>query len=443
MSKKLLLADDSVTIQRVIELTFSGEDVQVLTASDGEEAVARIAADKPDIVLADIGMPKRSGYDVSAFVKGKPELSHIPVLLLAGAFEPVDEAKAKEVLCDGILVKPFEPQQVIARVRELIGGAKGSPTQAAVADIRRPAAVLTAPRPVELPKRAEKQAAPEDLMEFGAEDLLPSAFAQSSEDLLLADDFLPPVESFGGAMPSLALDDSLDDYFDKLDEAFATITMSGPLDSAPAEIVAERREGPVLERELDSFDELPPLDSLPDVRPAAKGDPFGDLGALDALQPDDAAVPTLDDLLAGMAPGPQAAEISFDLAAAPAAVAPPMAVALPPVEPPEMTATLTAAPAPLGAPPASGRSIVADAFSAFFAIEQGEPGVAPIRLGGNGSAPAITESMIDDVARRVIQKLALGSSDQMQTLVREIVSAVAERLVREEIDRIRRDAPRN
>jgi CheY-like chemotaxis protein len=55
--KKLLLADDSVTIQRVIELTFSGEDVQVITASDGEEAVARVTADKPDIVLADIGMP--------------------------------------------------------------------------------------------------------------------------------------------------------------------------------------------------------------------------------------------------------------------------------------------------------------------------------------------------------------------------------------------------
>jgi CheY-like chemotaxis protein len=142
MSKKLLLADDSVTIQRVIELTFSGEDVEVLTASDGEEALARIANDKPDVVLADIGMPKRSGYDVSAFVKGSPELSHIPVLLLAGAFEPVDDAKAREVQCDGVLVKPFEPQQVIARVRELLGGAKGNPTQPAVPAIPRPAEAL-------------------------------------------------------------------------------------------------------------------------------------------------------------------------------------------------------------------------------------------------------------------------------------------------------------
>jgi len=57
MAHKLLLADDSVTIQRVIELTFSGENVDVLAVSDGEQAIARIAAERPDIVLADIGMP--------------------------------------------------------------------------------------------------------------------------------------------------------------------------------------------------------------------------------------------------------------------------------------------------------------------------------------------------------------------------------------------------
>jgi CheY-like chemotaxis protein len=428
--KKLLLADDSVTIQRVIELTFSGEDVQVITASDGEEAVARVTADKPDIVLADIGMPKRSGYDVSAFVKGKPELSHIPVLLLAGAFEPVDEAKAKEVLCDGVLVKPFEPQQVIARVRELLSGAKGSPTQPAISDIPRPAVVFTTPRPVELPRREDRLAAPEDLMDFGAEDLLPPALTRFAEEFLPADDFLPPVGSLDSAVPPLALDDSLDDYFDKLDEAFATITTAAPLDTEPSATVPGRREGPVLEGELDSFDALPPLPSPADAPPAGTVDPFGDLGALGAVQPDEAAVPTLDDLLAGMAPGPQAKGISFDLAP-------------PTVQPPEMTPALTAPPAPPDAASATGRSIVADAFSALFAIEQGEPGVVPIRLGANGSAPTITEPIIDDVARRVIQRLALGSSEQMQTVVRDIVSNVAERLVREEIDRIRRDAPRN
>src|SRR5215208_872077 len=209
MPKKLLLADDSVTIQRVIELTFAGEDVQVLTAGDGEEAIARIPSEKPDIILADIGMPKRSGYEVSAFVKGRPELAHIPVLLLAGAFEPVDEAKAREAQCNGVLVKPFEPQHVIARVRELIGGATGTPTQA-VPDIARPAAVLAPHRPIEVPRREERQPIPDDLMDIGEHDLMPR------------EDMLPQVEDVETASQPIVLDDTLDDYFDKLDEAFGT-----------------------------------------------------------------------------------------------------------------------------------------------------------------------------------------------------------------------------
>jgi CheY-like chemotaxis protein len=122
VSRKLLLADDSVTIQRVVELTFSGEDIDVVTVSDGEQAIARMSADPPDIVLADIAMPKKNGYEVAAFVKEHPTLANVPVLLLAGAFEPVDEERARRVKCDGVLVKPFETHEVIARVRELIDG---------------------------------------------------------------------------------------------------------------------------------------------------------------------------------------------------------------------------------------------------------------------------------------------------------------------------------
>ncbi len=118
--RKLLLADDSVTIQRVIELTFSGEDIQVVAVNDGEQAISRIPAEQPDVVLADIGMPRKGGYDVAAFVKGRPDLSHIPVLLLAGAFEPVDQTRAEQVGADGVLIKPFEPRQVIERVKELL-----------------------------------------------------------------------------------------------------------------------------------------------------------------------------------------------------------------------------------------------------------------------------------------------------------------------------------
>jgi CheY-like chemotaxis protein len=122
VTPKLLLADDSVTIQRVIELTFADEDVEVLAVGDGQQAIDRVQAERPDIVLADVGMPERDGYEVTAFIKGNPQLAHIPVLLLTGAFEPIDEARAKAVGCDGVLVKPFEPQMVISRVRDLLAG---------------------------------------------------------------------------------------------------------------------------------------------------------------------------------------------------------------------------------------------------------------------------------------------------------------------------------
>ena len=123
MTHTLLLADDSVTIQRVIELTFADEDVQVIAVSDGDQAIERLEASPPDIVLADIGMPGRNGYEVAQYIKQSPRLAHIPVVLLTGAFEPVDQARASEAGCDGVLAKPFEPQLVISRVKDLL--AKG------------------------------------------------------------------------------------------------------------------------------------------------------------------------------------------------------------------------------------------------------------------------------------------------------------------------------
>ena len=121
MSQTLLLADDSLTIQRVIELTFADEDIGVVAVGDGSQAIERIKADPPDIVLADSDMPKKNGYEVAAFIKSDPALAHIPVVLLTGAFEPVEGDRARKIGCDAVLVKPFEPQRVISRVQELLG----------------------------------------------------------------------------------------------------------------------------------------------------------------------------------------------------------------------------------------------------------------------------------------------------------------------------------
>jgi len=125
MAKTLLLADDSVTIQGVIELTFAHEDVRVVAVADGRRAVEYISVERPDIVVADVGVAEVDGFGIVAHMKKSAALRDIPVLLLAGAFEPVDEWRVRASGCDGILVKPFEPQQLVGRVKELLAERRG------------------------------------------------------------------------------------------------------------------------------------------------------------------------------------------------------------------------------------------------------------------------------------------------------------------------------
>jgi len=143
--KRLLLADDSITIQRVIELTFADEPIDVVTVGDGAAAMAELAAFPPDVVLADIGMPPPDGYELALHVHRTPALSHIPVVLLTGAFDPVDHARASEAECADILAKPFDPQMLVARVRDLVrGGSESAPAASEVVD---PPPVAVAPVP--------------------------------------------------------------------------------------------------------------------------------------------------------------------------------------------------------------------------------------------------------------------------------------------------------
>ena len=118
MSHKLLLADDSVTIQRVIELTFADEDVKVTVVGDGKQAIERIVVDHPDIVLADIGMPERDGYEVAAFIKNDPRFAGIPVILLTEKQRDEHaELHAFERGFFDVLFKPLNPSSVQARVK--------------------------------------------------------------------------------------------------------------------------------------------------------------------------------------------------------------------------------------------------------------------------------------------------------------------------------------
>lgn len=147
MPKKILLADDSITIQKVVELTFSEGDYQVFAVSNGSQALKKIQEIRPDIALLDVIMPETNGYEVCQQVKHDPATSRIPVLLLTGTFEPFDRKRADSVGADGHLTKPFESQVLISRVEELI--ATTSPA------IPEPVADSKSPVPVQVGSSSE------------------------------------------------------------------------------------------------------------------------------------------------------------------------------------------------------------------------------------------------------------------------------------------------
>lgn len=328
MPHTLLLADDSVTIQRVIELTFADEDVDVVAVSDGDQAIARLDTAPPDIVLADIGMPGRNGYEVARYVKQSPRLSHIPVVLLTGAFEPVDQARAIEVGCDGVLAKPFEPQLVIGRVKELLAS---EPKKAQPA---------TPPAPASAPAPAD-----------------------------------------------------LDDYFDRLDVAFAKLSTQ-PVGKASVEPEANESTAEAADVPLSY------------ASPKA---------AFEAP-----AAPTPVPVSAPPGPPPQTAPVPPAQAARPTPVAMPVAAA--------PAGTAAAVPS------------IAEAFAAILASEQHEPvpegspewprSFAP----PPPAPPVITDEIVDAVTRRVLDQM---SDRVVRETVAGIVADVAERLVREEIAKIK------
>jgi CheY-like chemotaxis protein len=439
MTHKLLLADDSVTIQRVIELTFADEDVEVITVGDGQLAIDRLDTDPPDIVLADVDMPKRDGYEVAAYVKSRPKLAHIPVVLLTGAFEPIDQARAAQAGSSDVLAKPFEPQMVINRVKQLLGRKRE--------DERRDAPQVSAPSPPMRPPAAPRPPAP-------------SSVAMNDEHATQQDQ-PPPTPGQTAEAPV-----SLDDYFDQLDAAFSNLQPG-----APAIDVDTMRA------EADWIDTQPePIHAPPPPHPAPPGPP-APAQVRSALNPPAVALPPPVRPMAPRPqappspqrheplitpPGPPAVKPSW-APQTPVAVSPPLAAprpSAPPAQPRPAPPPLVAKPAPVAppapVPPAAKPLSVAPAAPATL-VTPGAPVAPPApappaaaprptanpfaelsaakaEAAARPVAPAITNEVIEEVVTRVLQRL---SDRVIRETVTEIVSKTAERLVQEEIQRIK------
>jgi len=139
----ILVADDNSNIQRMVELALKELGYHVEKVGNGEHAVRRLPEIAPDLILADIFMPVRNGYELCEYVKGRDEYAHIPVVLLQGKFDPLDEHEMKRVRADGVLTKPFVPaDQLIATVKTLLEKAEQHKAPAAARPATSPQATL-------------------------------------------------------------------------------------------------------------------------------------------------------------------------------------------------------------------------------------------------------------------------------------------------------------
>lgn len=196
MAKRILLADDSITIQKVVELTFSDGDYEVTAVNNGAKAVLKLGEMRPDIILSDIIMPEKNGYEVCEYVKSHPEYRNIPVVLLTGTFEPFDPDRAEKAGCDAVVTKPFESQSLIHKVEELIAQSRASSA----------APAPSAPEPAAAPETSASPWMDDVPVVVEAPASSPSPFTTSGGSFPV-----PPVESythgndiFGAAPPPMA-----------------------------------------------------------------------------------------------------------------------------------------------------------------------------------------------------------------------------------------------
>jgi CheY-like chemotaxis protein len=120
MRRTILLADDSPTIRRLVTQTFADGNYEIVSVSNGDAAIKTFEEVSPHVVLADIYMPGKNGYEVCVYIRKHPRLSATPVVLLVGAFDAFDEETAKEVGATANITKPFEPGALIELVRSIL-----------------------------------------------------------------------------------------------------------------------------------------------------------------------------------------------------------------------------------------------------------------------------------------------------------------------------------
>jgi CheY-like chemotaxis protein len=381
MGSKVLLADDSVTIQKVVGIIFANEDYDITIVASGDDAIRKAGEIKPDVMLIDALMPGKNGYEVCREIRQNPVLSHVAILLMTGAFEVVDEEKNRLSGADEFIIKPFESQALIEATNRMIAL---TAQRAAATTASQPAPQL-APQPVSPPPVAAPSVeAPsvDDVWATGF-DMEQAVEATPAPPVAAAAVEVAPVKA--------TAEDDLWGAFDmdSFEDTSAPVLSATPVAATAADDVFSFDIEPLKPVETSDFDEfvldevavaVPPLEEAPSTtgfEPVGEEEiSFGDEEPEPVHVVSPVAIPEEDDFSA----------ISFD-----EPIAPPAAPVPPPVV--EM-----AAPAPLP---------VAAAAPAALDEEQ-------------------LRSLLSSVSREMIEKI-----------VWEVVPDLAETIIKEEIRKLK------
>lgn len=394
MSKRLLLADDSVTIQKVIGITFANEDYQLDIVDNGDSALEHARDQRPDLVLADVYMPGKNGYELCAAIKQDSELAAVPVILLTGTFEPFDEDKARQAGADTWISKPFESQYLIDQVEELLARVEAAP-------LAEPAAVPAA---------------------SGTADESWGDVSDEDDDFLeTADEELTETTADGDIWGAVSLDEEDLLLEEDLSASDAVVTPETPAAVEPAPAVTAPAEA--AEDWGDVDDEIFDLED---------GDIIDEADLLDAEDAVDEAPPAESDDADIVTP-----EVDL-LEEEPLDVEPPAAGgwSVPGVEMPELAPESEPEPEPTFA--AEPEPVVASESSTAPDFEQSETTPA------DTAEPAVTREVtldekqvaqiVERVATEVVERLA---ESLLERVAWEVVPDLAESLIKDEIRKIK------
>ena len=495
MRKKLLLADDSITIQKVVELTFPSDEFEVVTAGNGRLAVDKAMTFLPDIVLCDVIMPQLDGYQVCEALRASAELSKVPILLLNGAFEPYDAERAKSVGALGNVSKPFDPPALVARVKEILNERSTAAYQRpSAADLDAAGQAIDEARTVDASIPAstvpheytydESEThpvstveVPLDVREMAARSLSLDApvFAPAEPDVLTGEEPADFAETLHGPLdgdaPAGAAESAVEmtaddaappveeiEAIDEIQPVAATgefeapaLPMPAPPSLAPASAPAaeepmefeaepEAPEAPEAPEPPEVPSALPPTlpPTLPPIPPAPPAPAVvHEFSGVHEFDPEELDTPVAQTAETSPLTEPEAMTLPAELPTPepvppmPTAAAAP--VPLPEPEPePEPPAEIQAAPAASQAPAAAADG------GAFDGL--GEPTPAPVAAAVAAAATvpsaevAVPVDMVQQIAQRVISQV---SERVIREIAWDVIPGLAEKLIRAEIEKIK------